>query len=582
MTVINPGIFLVISALLTALLGAFAWKHRTTPSGKAFSLLMAAASIWALCYGLELFADHLLAMWIALLLSYAGIAFVAVAWLFFVARYTGLDHWLDRRNTALLLAVPVITLLAISTNPLHHLFYSSVSQQSTSLFSYLVLTPGPFWYMSVVVSHVYFFIGLALLVYQYLQVDKQFKPLLLIFMLAGIIPYLFNVLYIMELRPYGFLDMTPFAFLIMGALLAFGAIRHHLFEITPLAHDLLFNHLSDPVFVFDNQGRMVHQNPHGRALLQTLDAEQNHPSGTPANGSDILHPEPGESPLIKLNGHYYYKQSRVITDKHETRLGALVQLYDVTESKKAEHILRDNEQRLRRANESKHMLFSIIAHDLKSPFASIMGFCELLLEDLQSEQYQEASEFARLIMQSSKKTVTLLEDLTHWARAQSETLAFEPEYIQIDPLFSELCDFFSEACEHKSIQLEFQTTGSLAVHADRNMYTFVLRNLLDNAIKFSNPGSTVCMGAHANETHVVLSVKDQGIGIPTELQTELFEIGQRQSREGTMGESGSGFGLLTCKEFVHRHQGRIWVDSQPGRGSVFYVSLPQAQPTTQD
>ena len=585
MMIINPGVILVISALLTALLSAFAWKHRTTLSGKAFSLLMAAASVWAFFYGLELFTDHPQTMWFSLLASYLGIAFVPVLWLFFVARYTGVDQWLNRRTTILLLAVPVITLLAVATNPLHFLFYNSVSQQSTHLFSYLVLIPGPFWYLSVVVSHGYFFVGLTLLVYQYFRIDQQFKPLLLLFMLAGIAPYVFNVLYILEFRPFGFLDITPLAFLIMGALLAFGAIRYHLFEITPLAHDLLFNHLSDPVFVFDNQNRLVHQNPYGLELLHTLPGKSDGSSDTgssTANGSDKLLPEPGEQPLITINEQFYYKQSRVISDKKGTRLGFLVQLYDVTESKKAEQILRENEKRLHKANDTKNLLFSIIAHDLKSPFASIMGFCELLIEDLEQQQYQEADEFARLIMRSSKKTVTLLEHLTDWARAQSENLAFAPETIQLEPVFRDVSELFSEAAKHKSIHVEHQTNGSLTVLADRNMLTFILRNLLDNAIKFSNPESTVVMGTEKHQTEIVLFVKDQGIGIPAELQQPIFEIGRRRSREGTLGESGSGFGLLTCMEFVRRHQGRIWVDSQVGAGSTFFVSLPQTHTKSQD
>ena len=247
---------------------------------------------------------------------------------------------------------------------------------------------------------------------------------------------------------------------------------------------------------------------------------------------------------------------------------------DITERKKAEQALKDSQARLRELNATKDRLFAIIGHDLRSPFNSIIGFSQLLAEQVKEKDYEGLDEYARIIQESSKKAMDLLTNLLEWSRSQSGNIEFNPEYFDLVSIIQEAAGLSQDSAAQKSITLTQQLPHNLTIFADKAMINSILRNLLSNGIKFTHPGGKITISTEKTEEQLMVSVADDGTGIPPEDLDKLFRIDAAQSTPGTHKESGTGLGLLLCKEFTEMHGGKIWAESTPGMGSKFSFTIP--------
>lgn len=238
-------------------------------------------------------------------------------------------------------------------------------------------------------------------------------------------------------------------------------------------------------------------------------------------------------------------------------------------------ISKQNEE-LALANAEKDKFFSIIAHDLKTPFNAIMGFSDLLLEDIQQNNYKDVEEYAQLIQKSSLSAFNLLVNLLEWSRTKTGRMTFNPIQINLWDVVSDVKTFFNESALKKQITINSNIDRNFSIMADAGMIHTILRNLVSNAIKFSLAGGEVTIEATNSEKEVVISVSDKGMGMDRTMLENLFKITQNQTRKGTHDESGTGLGLILCREFVEKHGGRIWVESTPEKGSTFYFTLKTA------
>lgn len=247
---------------------------------------------------------------------------------------------------------------------------------------------------------------------------------------------------------------------------------------------------------------------------------------------------------------------------------------DITERKNAEKALMDSKQYLSELNATKDRFFSIISHDLRSPFSSIIGFSDILVEQIHENDYQGIEEYARIIQSASQQAMDLLTNLLEWSRTQSERMAFSPSKIELSPVIDGVVGFFKETIQQKSISIVRKIPKNLHVMADVYMLKGVLRNLISNGLKFTRPGGEIIVRAWPSGSQVVVSVTDNGMGIKEEDLKKLFRVDYTHSTPGTNHEKGSGLGLLLCKEFVEMHGGEIWAESQIEKGTVFYFTMP--------
>ncbi len=241
---------------------------------------------------------------------------------------------------------------------------------------------------------------------------------------------------------------------------------------------------------------------------------------------------------------------------------------------KQQKLISIQNQELVEANASRDKFFSIIAHDLKSPMTTILGFVEVLESSLDKDEPEKSKEYLSIISDTSKQTLTLLENLLAWSRAQTGRMHFTPENIELVPLIRERIRNFSGQLQAKNLQIIFNPSDMPVIAADREMLMTILRNLLSNAIKFSHPGKSIVVTLHPVDEYVIISVTDNGIGIREEKIGQLFNLASTPVAEGTAHERGSGIGLLLCKEMVERHGGEISVTSEFGKGTTVSFTLP--------
>lgn len=242
--------------------------------------------------------------------------------------------------------------------------------------------------------------------------------------------------------------------------------------------------------------------------------------------------------------------------------------------------IKHQREQLNLLNATKDRFFSIIAHDLRGPFTGLLGALEMLRDTRADMNEEETHELIVNLYESSERTYHLLENLLEWARSQQQTVTPVPRPLSLRSLARETLDLFHAAADQKEITVHVDVPDELTAYADPNMITTALRNLVNNAIKFSRTGDRVTIAGTDHAELVELTVEDTGIGIESEELPMLFSLTRHKSRAGTLGEKGSGLGLILAHDYVTRNRGTIEVQSRPGEGSRFSVLIPAAPPAT--
>ena len=243
--------------------------------------------------------------------------------------------------------------------------------------------------------------------------------------------------------------------------------------------------------------------------------------------------------------------------------------------------LNEANERLQELNAAKDRFFSIIAHDLRSPFNAIVGLSSLLVEQIRQKDYDSLDQYAEIIEESSQRAMTLLLNLLEWSRVQTGKISFSPVKLDLAKEIDDAIGLAREAARQKEITLERELPESAIAFADRPMLATVLRNLISNAIKFTRRGGRIVIGAQAEADGWRISVSDNGVGMSEDTVEKLFRIDQNHSTPGTDNENGTGLGLILCREFINRHGGDIQVESKIDHGSRFSFTLPDPPRTSE-
>jgi PAS domain S-box-containing protein len=249
---------------------------------------------------------------------------------------------------------------------------------------------------------------------------------------------------------------------------------------------------------------------------------------------------------------------------------------DINDQKVIEETVKRFNEELKSLNTSKDKFFSIIAHDLKSPLSGLLGFTEILVEEFNDLQTEEIQEFIGHSHQAAKNLNALLENLLEWSRIQIGKIAFEPAEIDVESIFEDIFSLFNQNARNKKIRLEKKVDSNLKAIADKNMFKTILRNLISNGIKFTREGGQITVSAEKENDFIKISAQDSGVGISDENISKLFRIDVNYTTQGTNKERGTGLGLVLCKELVEKNGGKIWVESEVGKGTRFILTLPKA------
>lgn len=351
-----------------------------------------------------------------------------------------------------------------------------------------------------------------------------------------------------------------------------------------------------PVGVFRSTlgGRLIDANPalaaifgfpNVQAMLSAVTDLQNQLYAVPQRRAELVaaltknnEVENFEFEGIRLDGSHIWLSLNARVNATEKEGGPVIEgfIADITDKKNFEdQILKQNKE-LKELNATKDKFFSIIAHDLRNPFNGLQALSMLLYKHYDEYDRKQALEILDLINQSAEKGVRLLENLLDWSRAQTGRLEYSPEYFKLADIVGDTISLMANQASKKRITVESHIGEDIMVYADRNMIFTALRNLISNAIKFTFSRGEVRVKAEPeDENFMRVIVSDNGMGIVKESQELLFKLGQNFSTKGTANESGTGLGLILCRDFIEKNGGRIWVESVYEKGSDFIFTVPR-------
>ena len=268
--------------------------------------------------------------------------------------------------------------------------------------------------------------------------------------------------------------------------------------------------------------------------------------------------------------------------------GIILNAYDITERRNSDDQLKvlidkmewanfelnTSNEELSKANVTKDKFFTIIAHDLKNPFNSILGFANLLYDDYDGYDDNEKRDLIKSLKNSAESAYKLLENLLEWSRLQRGKLPYSPEKANISQIVNYTIDSVNSSAKQKSITISSHIPEKYFANVDNYMVTAVFRNLLSNAIKFTPRNGSINFLLNRDDNFYEIIIEDTGIGISNKVISKIFELESNYTTKGTEGEKGTGLGLILCREFVEKNGGKIWVESEQGKGSRFYFTLP--------
>ena len=358
------------------------------------------------------------------------------------------------------------------------------------------------------------------------------------------------------------------------------------------------------ITITDTEGRIVYVNPadaamHGYCVEELFGQyarifappeASNLPRDLPERQEDFRYWQ-RERVNIRKDGTEFpvLLLSNPITDAQGRSLGKVVICEDITDRKQAEarllaahNELKEKNAQLAELNASKDKFFSIIAHDLRGPFSSLIGLSEVVLMFLDEYSKEDIRKNMLRIKSSSEAVSSLLENLLTWSRLQRGVLTYSPEALDMQQVVEDNIELMYSQSEQKQIALHNFVPPNTMAYADVHICNAVIRNLLSNALKFTPEGGRISVAAMRDESEVLMSVADTGTGISPEDIGKLFRIDVQFTNIGTSGERGTGLGLKLCKDLIDAQNGRIWVESELGKGTIFRFTLPIAPPPSHE
>jgi PAS domain S-box-containing protein len=274
-------------------------------------------------------------------------------------------------------------------------------------------------------------------------------------------------------------------------------------------------------------------------------------------------------------GFWCELNASLLLDSDGSPKGFVIIIRDISERKMAEAQLLQYTDDLDKSNKTKDKLFSIISHDLKSPFSALLGTCKLLSKEIEKENIniERVKKFSRIIGESAVRAYDLLNNLLEWSRLQSNKIEINPEKLNLHDVISENVNIGHSFAMSKNINLIFAHQGNCPIVSDRALIDTVLRNLISNAVKYTPYNGSIIISLQQSDNIYMISVKDNGIGIPADKLEMLFKTDNIHSTPGTGGEKGTGLGLGLCRDFIQKLGGDIHVESVQGKGTTFSFTL---------
>ena len=574
------SIILIFCGAITLFLSYYVYNKKE--GVRVFGIMMVCNAIWSLGYGFELASTTLHQAKFFVNIEYIGITTLPICWFVFCLKLSGKERWYHNNfNLGILVFFPLLTMMLVWTNQYHHLHYKDSYMDLSGEFPTLKITPGISYRLFTVYFYTVLAIGSFLLINQFRRADPVYKKQHYSIIIAALIPWIFNIAYLLGFRPAGNIDLTPFAFIATLALISIALFRFKLFDILPVVREKVLELMQDGFVVLDNRNRVIDYNLAFEKYLS------NGPISTIIGKhiSDLL---PQQIQLIDFlerkqsgkleilirtpKGDLDTEADVRFLNEHQLNIDAtILKLQDLTTLREEALRSRLQAEELQRLNQLKDRIFSIISHDLRGP---LVNLSEVLKMTTTGQITNE--EFKLLSPTLSKDilyTTELLENILHWSRSQMKGYGINKEFFDLKGIIVNEVNYHLPSATSKELSIVQDVFPGALVYADMLMIQIVVRNILNNAIKFCNACCEIQINAVYDDNFMRLCISDNGIGMSPEMLKALNEGGNLSTR-GTINEKGTGLGLVVCREFIEKNGGKLLIESSVGKGSSFSIFIP--------
>ena len=577
---------LFAAATISAIVFFLVMKKKDSQGAVPLAVLLVGVFIWALFQALVFLVSGFENKLIMANVRYFGIVSSSLAFYALAREYEDKKKLFSLKQWVWLSAFPVICLIMLWTDQIHHLFYARTVYEN----GHLNLVNGLFFYGNMV--YLYAFIILGLLIFIKASIDKTSvyrKQALLLASSAGI-PMIANILFVADIWPYKTIDITPLTFLISASLFFYGLFYYKLLDIIPIAKESLLEEMEDFVIVLDLKMRVLDLNRKAREFFYKMYRGPFDYVGKEAKDCAIgwsqlreviYNPNLTSEKISYVEGEktqYFHVRISSLHDKKGNHSGFLIMLRDVTELEEALQESQRAKSEAERANKAKDFFLANMSHEIRTPLNAVIGVAEILESSELPKERQK--EYITVILNSAVSLLGILNDILDFSKIEAGKMDLEMSSFNLKKLALEMVDIFSINATNKSIVLKTEIEEDVEDFfiGDSTRVRQIFSNLLGNAIKFTENGTVTIFiekqGEENGKALIKIAVEDTGIGIPDESQDRIFESFRQADSTTTRKYGGTGLGLSIVKNLVELMEGEIVIESEIGRGSTFTCFIP--------
>ncbi|TMV49040.1 hypothetical protein FE783_15325 [Paenibacillus mesophilus] len=574
MSITLSNVVMLVSIFLMTAFLCYAFLYRQERGIRYFAWVMVCRVIYAGSVIMEINSESLSSKMLFRNMEQTSLLFVVPMVIFFVLALFGKDEYLRPSRMMQILSIFALWSLLIWTNPYHHLLFRNIEldqghlEISKTVYS---IAFNIICYLIIAACVFYLFVYLR-------RVRPELRKPGILLVLCGCIPAA------TEIAKSSSFGLTPWLLPLsvysgfLGMAMLWIVIRYRMFSVVPLARNVVVETMEEGILIVNRRGSVIDSN----AYIEPLFAGSGESSIAGQHIDKLLHKWPEWLRVCKhmetgdieidaqVNGETRVYSVKVypLASRGGPGQGTVSVLFDITEKQ------RQMEQ-IVKLNQLKDHLFAIVSHDIRNPLAVQASLIEVLEVDktMFNRNHQEVID---ALSGQIQNTFVMIENLLEWFRSQKEGMLLQPERLRLSDVVEEVCRTLRIKSEAKQIAIHTEIDIDIEVYADREAVNLIVRNLMTNAIKFSEPGGRVLVRAETNAGQVIVSVSDNGVGMEEQRVRELFDPLRLVSTTGTAGERGTGLGLQVCQQFVRMSGGQIWVESVPRQKTVFYFTLRAA------
>nr|WP_320160870.1 histidine kinase N-terminal 7TM domain-containing protein [uncultured Methanoregula sp.] len=550
----------IACGFILAMFGVTGWHHRAQVCARSFTILMAAASLWAFCTALELASADLPTQMLAIMIEYPAMVIIPVAWLLFAIEYTGRENWISKKTVLLLCIIPLVTVVMVVTNSFHYLFYSSIVEEAVGGLSYHIVTYGPAFWVHTIYSYSLIGLSILLILQRFLFSSNVYRAQVTIILIAVLLPVCINLILIFRLGSVALIDPTPFALMISGFAILYGMLRFQLLDITPVAHEQILANMRDGIIVSDLQERIVSLNHPagiflgiseedaiGRLLTEVMPTSVSECIRTASlsEGMEQQHEIDREIGGQKRS----FELRCILLRSRNTRVkGRMVLIRDITKQKQMETALFEARKKL-------SLLSSITRHDILNQVTSLLLHIDVAKES-------EPDPGVRDWLAKQEDAVVKIQHQVEFARDYEDLGVRPPQWMNVNAIFTRL----KPAMDARGIAFD-STAGSVELFADP-LLERVFYNLVDNSIRHGEHVTVIHLHYENIGDGLTLIYEDNGVGIPQLQKARIFERGVGRQ---------TGLGLFLVVEILGITGITIRECGETGKGARFEVRVPPGQ-----